>query len=96
MTKPSYLYLFLLTIGFLIILLCALVNGNNQDDAVTTTVLDKRLVEKLTADRLYNLIERAHLNQEEMNRLIQDLLQTYPNRRSSFHAMRGKRRITLS
>ncbi|CAF2521898.1 unnamed protein product [Rotaria sp. Silwood2] len=95
MIKTFCPHLFLLIIGFILLLLFTIVNcNNNNDDTIEATLFEKRLTTKTTKNHLYDLLEQANLNDEEMNTFIQDLLQPFPNRRSSFYAMRGKRRAT--
>ncbi|CAF0963282.1 unnamed protein product [Rotaria sp. Silwood1] len=95
MIKSYCPHLFLLIICFILVLLFTIINCNHNDDTMETTLFKKRLTTKTTKNHLYDLLEQANLNDEEINIFIQDLLQPYPNRRSSFYAMRGKRQSTL-
>lgn len=94
--------LFLRIIGLILLLLLTIAScnknniNNNNDDRRETSLFQNKLPIKTAVDRLYDLLEQANLNDEDMNLFIQDILQSYPNRRSSFHAMRGKRRVILS
>ncbi|CAF1331115.1 unnamed protein product [Rotaria sordida] len=95
MIKIFCSHLFLLITVFILSLLFTIVNCNNNDDIIEATSFETRPITKITKNHLYDLLAQANLNDEEINIFIQDLLQSYPNRRSSFYAMRGKRRAIL-
>jgi hypothetical protein len=92
MIKSTCPHLFLLAIAsILLLLLFTIGNCNNYDDQMETTLFEKRL----TTDQLNNLLEQENINNENIGIFIRDQLKPYSNRRSSFHAMRGKRRAIL-
>jgi len=100
MIKSSYPHLFFLAIAFLISLLFTIGNcNNNYNNQMETILFEKRL---LTTDHLNHFLQQEKFNNNNNNNndddddlriSIRDLLKPYPNRRSSFHAMRGKRQI---
>jgi hypothetical protein len=84
-----------LAIASILLLLCfTLVNSNNNHiDQMERTLFDKRLTTKTTMEHLYDLLNENNLYDENTNVFIRSLAKPFPDRRSSFHAMRGKRRI---
>jgi hypothetical protein len=83
---------FLLAIASILSLLCfTIVNSNNQMERI---LFDKRLPTKGTMEYIYDLLNEDN-NDEEQNTFIRSVsTKPYPDRRSSFHAMRGKRQVT--
>jgi len=93
MIKSSCPHLFLLAIASILLLLFTIGNcNNNYNDQIETSLFEKRLI---TTDYLKDLLEQENFNDEDIRISIQKLLKSYPNRRSSFYAMRGKRRVIL-
>ncbi len=90
MIKSFYPHLFLLVLVSIFLLLLTIVNGNENDHSIETKFFDKRFA--TTAER-FNDLSEDNSNDEDANIAIRDLFIPYPNRRSSFYAMRGKRRI---
>jgi hypothetical protein len=97
MIKSSYPRSFLLTIVFLIFLLSiTMINGNNNHHhhhQMEENLFEKRFTSK---NSFNDLLKQADINKENIEIFIRDLQQqyqqAYPDRRSSFHALRGKRR----
>lgn len=91
MIKSTCPHLFLLAIASILLLLLFTIGNcnNNYDDQMETTLFEKRLI---TTDQLNNLLEQENINNENIGIFNRDPLKPYSNRRSSFHAMRGKRR----
>jgi len=90
MIKSSCPHLFLLVIASILLLLFTIGNcNNNYDDQMETTLFEKRLIKQ---DHLNNLFEEENFNDEDDRISIRNILKPYPTRRSSFYAMRGKRR----
>ncbi len=90
MIKSSCPQFFLVAIISLILLLITIVNGNNNNNQMEKNLFEKRLT---STDRFNDLLEPANINKENIDIFIRDLQKPYPDRRSSFHALRGKRRV---
>jgi hypothetical protein len=94
MIKSSSPHIFLLAIAFIILLLFTIgnCNNNNYDDQMESTLFEKQLI---PTNNLNDLLEQENSYDEDARISIRDLIQAYPIRRSSFHAMRGKRQVIL-
>jgi hypothetical protein len=86
-------HLFLLAIASLLLLLFTTVNCNTNYQ-MGRTLFEKRLTRKTTTNSLFDILNQENFNNdEEINVFVRDSVKPYPDRRSSFHAMRGKRRV---
>ncbi len=85
MIKSSCPQFFLVGIISLILLLITIVNGNNNQ--MEKNLFEKRLT---STDQFNDLLEQANINKENIDIFIRDLQKPYPDRRSSFHALRRK------
>jgi hypothetical protein len=96
MIKSSHPHLYLLAIVSVLLLLFTIVHCNNNyddDDQMETIFYEKRLA---SIDPLYDLFEQNNVDDEDINIITRNSLKPLPDRRSSFHAMRGKRRAIIS
>ena len=92
--KSSFPHLILVAIASLFLLfLFTIVNcqKNYDDKQMEGTFLEKR---SASNDRFYDFLkEEDKFNDENMDEFLRDSFKIHPNRRSTFHALRGKRRI---
>ena len=92
MIKSSCPHLFDLMMMMVLVLLCINLIHCRPSDAFGRTLLKERLLRDHSLP-VYEHPTRIYLSNHEDDLLtfIREALKTYPNRRSSFHAMRGKR-----
>ncbi len=88
----------LLVIAIVFLLLLPIVNSTSEQ--MKMTPMESRIRRSAISNRFHGILQQENLNddyKEEMKRLINDYLKTYPYRRaSSFQAMRGKRSVNTA